>query len=746
MWTDTKNPSLRLRSEAWNVFFRVRKKWPLWVLASTVFVVAGLYFGKNYRPMYQSLAQVRVGEDLDARSVPGQREDPSEWADLPDALANAFRARVVVDASVRANVAKIAARPELAHVAQLQTDKGLDALVEDIKRTLLVEAVTRRLFQLTYNARDPVLAQIVLQTFAEAGVQDVVAQRIETAKRVRVFLTDETERSKQRLLEAENQVVQFVQKHPKLLVSISATERNKLGLQAADKLLVTAKDKPVLTATKVAENFSSPELRPLLEKRAQFEAQIAQIESAHKFDPAQQKVLEIERLQQQLLDLKSQGYTPQYPEFQRITADMERISKDVRDVRSGNSPKLAEDLLLQAKTRAQMAALDRQIAAMRRKLTGTDKLSADQEALSAEAEYARLFRDLENARVTFDKLRERQQEALVNEQLARVPNNAAARIIDNASFPTKPRGLSKNLMLGLLSVLGLLAGLAITVIRALSDRRIFSAVDLWHAARLPVLANLPKNDRRPRRNVLPEVLLCGQEDANTPKTETGVRPPPKPGKTRLRELGYVVRTIPSLPPSPELFLLSQPDGARAEQIRLLSCRLRERGNPRLLFLVSSQPQEGKSVAAANLALALAEGGGSKVALLDAQVLAPRLHTLFLPGQEIPSTDLRDCKPELWEVSPDLCLLPAPVLANPKNRAAVENSPAFASLLDDLLEAFDYVIVDTPSMSLAADARLLLQHGGEALLVVRAGHTNVDMLSLSLDRIEQHSVCGLLLTS
>jgi Mrp family chromosome partitioning ATPase len=79
-----------------------------------------------------------------------------------------------------------------------------------------------------------------------------------------------------------------------------------------------------------------------------------------------------------------------------------------------------------------------------------------------------------------------------------------------------------------------------------------------------------------------------------------------------------------------------------------------------------------------------------------------------------------------------------------SRAAIENSPAFASLLQDLLSAFDYVIIDTPPLSLAADARLLLRHGGSCLLVVRAARTDLEMLRLALDRVGRSAIAGTIL--
>jgi hypothetical protein len=149
------NTSLRLRSEAWNVVYRFLRQWPLMLLVSALGTAGGVYYGQRYRPTYQSTAQVRVGEDLDSRTVPGQRDDAGDMGDLPDTLANAFRARILVDARLKASLAEMLKQPELAHLPELKTDKGQEELIDNIKKTLLIEAVTRRLFQMTYNARDP---------------------------------------------------------------------------------------------------------------------------------------------------------------------------------------------------------------------------------------------------------------------------------------------------------------------------------------------------------------------------------------------------------------------------------------------------------------------------------------------------------------------------------------------------------------------------------------------------------------
>ena len=743
------NTSRRLRNQARNLYDRWIRQWPAMLLVSTVAVTLGLFYGAVYRPTYQSQVQVRLGEELDARMVPGQREDPGEWADLPETLANAFRARLLLDVRLRENVAALGRQPELAHLPKLQTKKGQDELVEDIRRTLLVEAVTRRLFIVTYNARDPHLSQLVLTRLIEDGIQQVIDQRLATARRVRSFLAEETERARNKLLEAETRLVKFVEKHPKLLVSMTVNERNKLGLQTADKLLVAAQDR-VLGQALVEHSLSSVEVKPLLQKRAELEAQIAGLESVQKRDLAQQKQTEIERLQQQLLELKGQGYQPDYPEVQRVSTDIDRLSKELRDPRPQNPPMSEANLLLLGQTRIKLAALEQQLVLARRKLLGGDKLAPDPELLAAEATYARLVHEMESAKGAHDKLRDRELESAVNAQLIEMPGNAAARIVDPARFPLRPRGLDKALLMALLSALGVCFGVLVGFVRSLSDPRIFSAFDLSRASCLPVLAQVPLADRgqKARRRALCDEIDAESEE--TPKSqkrsdneqiddETLV-PDGKLGAQSLSALGYVVHEA-ELKPISELPMLSSPNGEQAEQYRLMACRLRENNDPRFLLVVSSQPGEGASEAAANLALALAEGEGAQVALLDAQFLSPRLPALLLAGIELGRNDLRQAKPACWRITKALCFFPGSELGLPDSGAAVENSVEFASLLKDLGAAFDYVIVDAPPATAAADARLLARHGARALLWVRAGQTDAELLAWSVHRVGRHRFCG-----
>lgn len=859
-----------------NLTYRFVRHLPVAIFLGVLCALGGLLYAQRYRPAFHSEAQVRVGDELDARSIPGQREDQSEMADLPDTLASAFRARIVVDSKLKTLLAQLAMRPQLLHLAELRTPTGLSELAEHIKRQLLVEPVTRRIFKLSYDAKDPDLAQQVVQALAELGVNDVVQQRTQTTARASAFLSEETERARQRMLDSETQVINFVRTHPKLLVTMSGTDRNKLGLQGADKLLATGRAaKAAPTPLKELEaSANSPEAMTLLTQKSALEAQVSQIEAGQKLDPVQQKLSEAERVQQQIADLKTQGYTAEYPEFRRLSGDLERIQQEVRDLRRKKDPHLAEDMMSLNQARAQIAAIDRQLVMVRRKLAGSGKLlRPDDQALPAEAEYARFYRDLENARTAYEKLREREQDAQISEQLSKVASNPAARIEDPAQRPLGPRGVSRKMMTALCIAIGLMLGGVYGVGRAATDAHIYTVFDLSRSSRLPVLGRLtsPRKDgtdhafdfhqpevvpalqqnnralpalpqlltlrrtvrqpanqtrageiaRQPSALSQGKVSLSGGLDAEAlpsssaadgasqrsplpdeyvvlyeqdllssasagsvgegraleafsarqtslmPSSESP-QPSSKSGGIHLAGLGYRIRLceLPKNPP-PELTLLAAPQGARAEQLRLLRCRLEEQQDPHVLLFTSAKPGEGKTLCAANLALAYAEGGGAKVVLVDAHLSSGKLSKLLgaaasTPGtgdsakgkgrdskrsptsQGAEPTHLASGSPEVLQLRPNLFLVPASSLGAAASRAEILRSPAFAKLLSDLRESFDYVLIDTPAISEAADAKLVLRYADAGLLLVRAGKSTSTVIAAALGRLGRQGLTGAVL--
>lgn len=198
-----------------------------------------------------------------------------------------------------------------------------------------------------------------------------------------------------------------------------------------------------------------------------------------------------------------------------------------------------------------------------------------------------------------------------------------------------------------------------------------------------------------------------------------------------------------------LVALSEEGGMAAEKVRMLITRLRHirRRRPFCRLLISSTVRgEGKSLMAANLALALARQN-QKTLLLDGDLRRPTLSRLFdlteEPGlsewwlkQESVTPFLRRLQGSpLW-------FLPAgTALEQP---AELLQSRATVQLLGMLGQLFDWVIIDSPPVGPIADAGSWVTLTDAVLLVVRSGLTPKKLLRQGLDLLDRSKIIGIVM--
>jgi protein-tyrosine kinase len=194
--------------------------------------------------------------------------------------------------------------------------------------------------------------------------------------------------------------------------------------------------------------------------------------------------------------------------------------------------------------------------------------------------------------------------------------------------------------------------------------------------------------------------------------------------------------------------VARPHEAPMEEFRTLRTRLNHMKTLQPIHTVvmtSPSPAEGKSLSAANLALAQAHLAGNITLLADFDFRRPIVHTLFGVDRSPGITDYLLGRIPLHKAmrkiaGTNLFIMPAgEAVINPLE---LLNLREVKHLLERLPTLFNWIILDSPPLLFAADANLLstLCHG--TLLVVRIGHTTIDSVTRAMQSLCNNNVLGI----
>lgn len=164
----------------------------------------------------------------------------------------------------------------------------------------------------------------------------------------------------------------------------------------------------------------------------------------------------------------------------------------------------------------------------------------------------------------------------------------------------------------------------------------------------------------------------------------------------------------------------------------------ERDDLKTLLVMSCEENEGKSTVASNLALALSQRG-RRVLLMDLDLRNPSLAKIFDFDDE-PMTALGDalmCRPVpqplIEQMGEDGVYYVFNTRAYRRSTEILTNG-RLEKLLTLLRGRFDYIIMDSPPMSLTADAEALADMADAALMVVREHRTDARRIADMLDTL------------
>lgn len=188
-----------------------------------------------------------------------------------------------------------------------------------------------------------------------------------------------------------------------------------------------------------------------------------------------------------------------------------------------------------------------------------------------------------------------------------------------------------------------------------------------------------------------------------------------------------------------LIIQGNPHTPRAEAFRSLRTNLQfleAGGGPRTFVISSALPGEGKSTTSINLAIMLADAG-SRVLVVDADLRRPSVSAYLGLEGAVGLTTVLIGRASLDDAIQHWGHQNLHVLASgqvPPNPSELLGSAAMTSIVDELAERYDVVIIDTAPLLPVTDGAVLAKLVGGAVIVVGAGLTHRQQLAGALDAL------------
>lgn len=363
---------------------------------------------------------------------------------------------------------------------------------------------------------------------------------------------------------------------------------------------------------------------------------------------------------------------PNHPQVKTAKAQIDELVKEV-DAEQNR-------LLIQARENFLLAKANQEQtnAALEEQKTDAYKLRDDL------VEYTIRQREFESNRTLYEGLLQRLRTAGIQAGL----ESTEIDIVDQAVVPFAPMLKPQSTIILTYSLLGLIAGVLLIFLLESLDTGLRSIAEIESITELPSLAIIPRARRA--------------------------------SAEQLAAMSTVERNV---------NVLTQPKSQFTEAFRSLrtALLLSTAGHePKFILFTSSTPSEGKTTAASNLAVILAQRG-TRVLLIDADLRRPNIHHRFglngkiglstiLSGQ----TRLEDSVQMIKEVPGLDILASGPV---PPFPTEMLSSATMTELLRHAGDIYTHIVIDSPPILSVTDGVLLSRQVDAVVLVVRHGKSS-----------------------
>lgn len=319
-------------------------------------------------------------------------------------------------------------------------------------------------------------------------------------------------------------------------------------------------------------------------------------------------------------------------------------------------------------------------------------------------ELLRLKRDVEVSNQIYTLLLGKAQEL----DIVRAGTVGNVRIIDyaevNTSKPVKPK---KALIVVMATMLGGMLSVAIVLVQKAMHKGIEDPAEI-EALGIPVYASVPHSEYQDK--------LTGFSKVRKNKTIK----------------------------AKNILALDNPADLSVEALRSLRTSLHfamMEAKNNIIAISGPSPGVGKSFISVNLATVLAQSG-KKVLIIDADMRKGYLQTQFGLKWDSGLSDYLSGRLNLEQVTKSTKVEGLNVITRgqiPPNPSELLMHSNFSKLVEEVSNAYDIVIIDTPPILAVTDPAIVSAHTGTTLLVARFGQNHLREIELTRNRFEQNGI-------
>jgi capsular exopolysaccharide synthesis family protein len=532
-----------------------------------------------------------------------------------------------------------------------------------------------RLMDVSFESTNPLQAAQIVNAHIKNYVEQNFQSRYEATTRASTWLTDQLNELKIRVEKAEDARITY--------------ERQNQIWALDDKQNVTTQR--LADLNKQWTDVQAERMR----KQSLFEfAKAGDVDSVPQIrdNPAVQDLLRKRaEIYSQFTDASNQ-YGPNFPKVQRLQSQLKEL-----------------DAAAEKEKRAVVVRLESEYAEARQRelllSKALDQQKAEVNQMSERmVQYSILKREADANKALYDGLLTKLKEAGISAGL----RSSNIRVVDPAMVPTYPTRPAKTRNIALSLLVGLVGGIGLALLREYMDNTVKSPDDIEALVRLPSLAVVPAFSEPNGDRTRSKLLKGASTNGHDKRIELVAQHLPK---SQMSEAFRALRTS---------LLLSQADHP-----------------PQVILVTSALPREGKTTAAANLAVTLAQLG-DRTLLIDADLRKPGIGRLlslgsgkyaglssFLAG--VSSLDLVTIQ---HPAIPNLSAIPTGPL--PPNPADLLSSHKLDEAIAELRTKFKFIVIDSPPIMAATDAVILSVKADGVLLVVRSGETPKEAFTRTRD--------------